>query len=461
MTASVTSEPVLSRRERIRQVITVYTERRVLIILFLGFSSGLPLALSGSTLAIWMVDRGLDLGAIGLFSLTGLPYTVKFLWAPLVDAWHIPVLSRLLGRRRAWIVFSQILLIGTILFLGSLDPLAMPALVAMAAVMLAIASATQDIVIDAFRVESLDIDQQAAGMAVFVPAYRVGMLAATAGVIGFVAWLEGTGVGIGNVWFFGYTLMAMLVLVGTGAALLAFEPRTHVDPAIEDGETPLVRLARTAYGAFSDFLGRPHVWAILLFVLLFKFCDALAGVMTGPFVIRIGFDKAAYATIVQGVGFAAVLLGGFAGGLIARALPMTTLLWTAAILQMTSNLVFSWLAWVGTNNTALAVAITVENFAGGIGTVIFVAYLSSLCTNPLHTATQFALLSAIAAIGRTVLASFGGFIADATGWILFFIITALAGIPALALLAYLQAKGHFEDIEAEKEKAALARAQEA
>mgnify|MGYP001225575349 CR=1 FL=1 len=437
------------RRPRWLRTLSVYLEPRVLIVMFLGFSSGLPLALSGSTLAIWMADRGVDLAAIGLFSLVGIPYTVKFLWAPIVDAWKVPLLSRWLGRRRGWLILSQLLLIATILFLGSLKPEVTPWLVALGAVLLAAASATQDIVIDAFRVESLDTDQQAAGMAVFVPAYRVGMLVSTALVIAFVSWLEHRGIAKDTVWFYGYAAMAALMVVGMIASLLGTEPEASAIAERAEAATPptdaLTKLWSAAYGAFADFMTKPHVVAVLLFVLLFKFCDAFAGVMTGPFVIRIGFDKAAYAAIVKGVGFFAVLAGGFAGGFLARAYPMVTCLWIAGILQMASNLVFSWLAWMGTDLSALSVAIMVENFTGGIGTVIFVAYLSSLCTSPLHTATQYALLSALSAVGRTVLASISGYVAEATGWILFFILTAVAALPALALLAWLQLKGHFRE----------------
>lgn len=444
-----------NRRQRWLRTLAVYFEPRILIIMFLGFSSGLPLALSGSTLTIWMADRGVDLAAIGLFTLVGIPYTIKFLWAPIVDAWKVPVLSHLLGRRRGWLILSQILLIGTILFLGSLDPVATPWLVAFGAVLLATASATQDTVIDAFRVESLDPDQQAAGMAVFVPAYRIGMLVSTALVIAFVSWLEISGYPRDNVWFYGYAAMAALVGIGMMASILATEPEASTLAEQTEAATPsanaLTKLWGAAYGAFSDFMTKPHVVAVLLFVLLFKFCDAFAGVMTGPFVIRIGFDKAAYAAIVKGVGFFAVLAGGFAGGFLARAYPMITCLWIAGVLQMGSNLVFSWLAWMGTDLSALGIAIMVENFTGGIGTVIFVAYLSSLCTSPLHTATQYALLSALSAVGRTVLASVSGYVAEATGWIIFFMLTSLAAIPALALLAWLQSQGHFRQATTSRE----------
>lgn len=428
--------------------LAVYLRPRVVIILLLGFSSGLPLALSGATLAIWMTERGVDLGTIGLFSLVGLPYTFKFIWAPVVDALNVPFFSRVLGRRRGWLVFSQLVLAAAIVFLGSLDPVAAPFMVALGAVMVAAASATQDIVIDAFRVESLDTSEQAAGMASYVFAYRIGMLVSGAGVIALVAWLEASGVASDQVWFWGYVAAAAFVAVGLVAAFFAKEPDTPAEVrSATAGRSPLSRLWTTAFEAFREFLTRDAAILVLLFVVLFKFCDAFAGVLTGPFVISIGFDKAAYATIVKGVGLAAVLVGGIAGGVVARALPLVTSLWLAAFLQMASNLVFVWQAWVGVNHAALTVTIIVENFTGAIGTVIFVAYLSALCQDRMHTATQFALLTALAAVGRTTLASGGGFVAEAAGWAMFFTITALAAIPSLFLLAWLQSRGHFTALE--------------
>ncbi len=415
----------------------VYFEKRVLIILFLGFSAGLPLALSASTLAIWMADRGVDLGAIGLYSLAGLPYTLKFLWAPVVDAFKVPVLTKFLGRRRGWLVFSQLLLMAAILVLGSLDPLASPVLIALAALLVATASATQDIVIDAFRVESLPEDRQAAGMAYYVSAYRIALLVSTAGVIALVAFLETRGIATDAGWGIGYALMAGLVVVGMAAAWFAVEPEVDVASARPEGGAALQRFWRTTRDSFADFRAKDKAVLILLFVVLYKLGDTLAGVMTGPFVLAIGFDLATYAAIVKGVGLAAALAGGFLGGYLARKFSLMTNLWVAGLLQMASNLVFSWQAWMGPDPLALSVTITVENFSGAIGTVIFVAYLSGLCTNKAHTATQFALLTALAAVGRTILSSGSGFAAEAVGWAPFFALTALAAIPGLALLWWL------------------------
>ncbi|MEI8276006.1 MAG: MFS transporter [Hyphomicrobiales bacterium] len=426
--------------------LAVYLKPRVLIVLLLGFSSGLPLALSGSTLAVWLTESNIDLGTIGLFSLVGLPYTFKFLWAPLTDALDVPLLSRRLGRRRGWLVFTQLLLFVTIVFLGFCDPLRSLPLIVFGAVLVATASATQDIVVDAFRVESLETSEQGAGMAGYVAAYRIGMLASGAGVLVLVALLERLGVTHSQVWMWGYIAAAFGMAIGIVATLLATEP--DAPPQVVDhSHAPLRRLAETATGAFGEFLARDSAIAILLFVVLYKFCDAFAGALTAAFVINIGFDKATYAAVVKGVGLAAALIGGFAGGSLVRALPLSTSLWIGGFVQMVSNLTFSWLAVMGTSLPALTITIIVENFTGAIGTVIFVAYLSALCGNRAHTATQYALLTALAAVGRTTLASGGGFIAEYSGWVTFFVITALSAIPSLFLLWWLQARGHFKALE--------------
>src|SRR5580692_8111468 len=217
--------PVAKPRRPLSDALAVYLKRRVLIILFLGFSSGLPLALSGSTLLIWMRESGVNLGTIGLFALVGTPYTIKFLWAPLIDALDVPVLSRHFGRRRGWLLLSQFLLIVAIVFLGWCDPAVSPLIVAVGALMVATASATQDIVVDAFRVESLSESEQAAGMASYVAAYRIGMLVSTAGALFLVSGFESfAGFGRHAAWSAGYTVMAALVLVGIATTLIAREP---------------------------------------------------------------------------------------------------------------------------------------------------------------------------------------------------------------------------------------------
>jgi PAT family beta-lactamase induction signal transducer AmpG len=432
--------------------LAVYGRGPVLIVLLLGFSAGLPLALSGDTLRVWMADRGVDLGTIGLISLAGLPYTIKFLWAPVVDALPVPWLTERLGRRRGWLIGTQLLLIAVILFLGTRDPLAAPLAVGLGALLVAFASATQDIVIDAYRVESLRPEEQAAGMASYVAAYRVGMLASGAGVIALTAWLEAQGLDKETVWAIGYAAAALLVIVGMLAVLAGREPDTAAarDAVPSRGSDALARVIHTARSAFADFLTRDAALAVLAFVILYKVCDALAGAMTAPFVLQLGYDKGTYAAIVKGVGLAALLIGGFAGGAVARTLPLSTSLWLGAVLQMASNLTFVWLGYQAPSAGALTIAIVIENFTGAIGTVIFVAYLSALCRDPLHTATQYALLTALASTGRTFLSGGTGYVAEAIGWPLFFIATALSALPALALLLWLQRRTHFADLDEER-----------
>jgi MFS transporter, PAT family, beta-lactamase induction signal transducer AmpG len=454
MTSATDTQPSTERSATWRETFAVYTQPRVLIVLFLGFSAGLPLALSGSTLMVWMRQSGVDLGTIGLFTLVGTPYTIKFLWAPVVDALNAPLLSRWLGRRRGWLVFSQLLLMAAIVFLAFTNPAVSPWWVAFGALMVAAASATQDIVIDAFRVESLDEREQAAGMASYVAAYRIGMVVSGAGALYFVSGFEAYGADLQTAWMLGYLAMAGMMTIGIVTTLVATEPKTpaaiEVRNAAATGENPVKRVAVAAVGAFSEFLTRDMAFVVLAFVVLYKFCDAFAGAMTTAFVIDMGFSRTDYANVVKGVGLAATLAGGFAGGFVARAYPLATCLWIGAFLQMASNLTFTWQAWMGLNHWALVVTIVAENFTGAIGTVIFVAYLSSLCQSPLHTATQFALLTALSAVGRTYLSAGAGYLAKETGWALFFVISALVAIPSLILLWWLQIRGHFESLKAPK-----------
>jgi PAT family beta-lactamase induction signal transducer AmpG len=445
---AATAENPTPIRASWRDSLAVYLQPRVLIVLLLGFSSGLPLALSGSTLQVWMRESGVDLGTIGLLALIGTPYTLKFLWAPLVDALHVPLFTRKFGRRRGWLLFAQLLLIASILLLAIADPARAPWFAAFAALLVAAASSTQDIVVDAFRVESLPESEQAAGMASYVAAYRIGMLVSTAGALFIVSAFESAGVARPLAWTSGYVVMAALVLIGMATALAATEPSQSKEAeAATRAQTALSRVIHAAIGAFSEFLGRRDAWAALTFVVLFKFTDAFSGTMTAPFVIDIGFSKVDYAAIVKGVGLSATLIGGFAGGFVARRYSLATSLLIGGIVQALANLSFSWLAVVGVNHWALALAITAENFTSAIGTVIFVAYLSALCRNPLHTATQYALLTAFAAVGRTYLSSGAGYVAKATGWPLFFVICVLVAIPSLILLVWLQRRGHFDELE--------------
>ena len=429
-----------------REAAAVYLRRDVLVVLFLGFSAGLPLALSGSTLLVWMAESSVDLKTIGLFALVGTPYTIKFLWAPIVDALDIPVLCRLFGRRRGWLIFSQMLLMVAIAFLGMQNPDVSPVMIALGAVLVATASATQDIVIDAYRVEKLETSEQAAGMGAYVAAYRIGMLVSTAGALFIVSFFEKVqGFDKATSWTLSYLVMAGFVVIGMVTTLIAREPTRSAAVVAEHGrDDPLGRVWKAAFGAFSEFLTRDAALAVLAFVILFKLCDAFVGAMTGPFVIRgMGYSREEYAAIVKGLGLAATLTGGIAGGFVARGLDLRTSLWLAAFLQMGSNLVFALQAVMPASYAMLAFVIVAENFTGAIGTVIFVAYLSALCQSPLHTATQYALLSALSAVGRTYISAPAGLVAEQAGWFWFFVLSCATALPSLVLLAWLQRRGHF------------------
>jgi PAT family beta-lactamase induction signal transducer AmpG len=337
-----------------------------------------------------------------------------------------------------------------IVFLGIQNPDLSPFMVAVGAVTVATASATQDIVIDAYRVEKLDVSEQAAGMGSYVAAYRIGMLVSTAGALLIVSFFEKVqGFPKPTAWTLAYLVMALFVAIGMVTTLMAREP-VRADAAARKASAevnPLVRVARAAVGAFSEFLSRDMALAVLAFVILFKLCDAFVGAMTGPFVIRgMGYSREEYAAIVKGLGLASTLAGGFAGGFVARALNLRTSLWLAAFLQAASNLVFALQAQMPPSYAMLSSVIVVENFTGAIGTVIFVAYLSSLCNSPLHTATQYALLSALSAVGRTYISAPAGYLAEQTGWFWFFVLSCLTAIPSVVLLVWLQARGHFDTL---------------
>jgi MFS transporter, PAT family, beta-lactamase induction signal transducer AmpG len=435
------------KRPSLREALAVYCKRRVLIVLLLGFSSGLPLVLVGSTLQAWMTQSSVDVRTIGLFAAVGIPYSIKFLWAPFADALDIPVLSPLLGRRRGWLLFTQLWLMAAIVLLGLTDPSVSAGVVALGALFVATASATQDIIIDAFRVESLEENEQAAGLASYIAAYRVGALTSGAGALLLVTWLRGV-LDARAAWSACYGVMAVLIVIGIVATLLAREPdRAAAASQPEAGHANwLARTFHAAVESFRDFLSRDLAFAALVFVVLFKLADALAFSLSTNFILGLGFSLAQIATIRNGIGFAATLLGGFTGGFIARALPLSKSLWIGGLLQTLMILCFSWQAHVGMNTPLLTLTTTIEFFTDAVGTVIFVAYLSVLCRNPLYTATQFALLNALAALGRTFFSLGSGFVEHNTGWVWFFILCALAGVPGLCMLAWLQKRRHFDGL---------------
>ncbi len=408
----------------------VYLEPRVVVVLLLGFASGLPLLLTLSTLSFWLAEATIDKAAIGLFALVGLPYTWKFAWAPVIDQVALPPFTTLLGRRRGWLLFVQLLLAAAIVALGTCDPMQNLGLMAAIALAVAFLSASQDIVIDAYRVELLEERQQGAGAAAVVIGYRLAMLLAGAGAL-VVAELAG--------WFWAYAAMAACLSVGMVTVLLAPEPEGSLSNHAATA-SPAAWFKVAVIEPFADFLRRDGLGTallILLFIMLYKLGDALLGTMTNPFYVELGFTKPEVATIVKGYGLVATLIGGFLGGVVVNRRGIIPALWICGLIQLVSNLVFVLQAWVGHDLPMLAVTISVENLASGMGTAAFVAYLSSLC-NISYTATQYALLSSFMAQARTTLSASGGFLADSMTWVEFFLLTTVAAIPGLLMLLWLQ-----------------------
>ena len=443
----MTDEPAAAPRGtagRLADALAVYARPRIIGIAALGYASGLPLVLTGSTLALYLADRGLSLQAIGLFSLVGLPYTLKPLWAPVLDTVRLPVFARLLGRRRGWLALTQILLVAAIAAMGALDPASGPLPIALAALVVAVLSATQDVAVDAFRVEAFEVEAQPAAMAAFVAAYRVALVAGGAGTVFLVTRLEGGEAAGTGAWAVAYALTGITMLVGLLATLAMREPSppSQAGAAAVRGSRSLRAILVDALVApFRTFMGKRDWVVLLLFVALFKLGDALAGALLGPFALDLGFDKATIAAVSQGVGLASALAGGFVGGLIGPSVSLATGLWIAGIAQMVSNLSFTALALVGPVTEVLVAAVAIEAFTGGVGTVLFVAFLSGLCTDRAHTATQYALLSALASLGRTLFSASAGFVAAAAGWPLFFALTAVAALPGLLFLWWLDRNG--------------------
>jgi PAT family beta-lactamase induction signal transducer AmpG len=398
----------------------VYRDPRILAILLMGFASGLPLALTGATLSIWLKQSGITLTAIGLFAQAGLAYNLKFLWAPAMDRVRLPVLTKRFGRRRSWALFIQCLLALAILELGASDPSAGLGRVALLAVVVAFLSASQDIVIDAYRVELLAKDEQGAGAAATQIGYRIGMLASGAGALYLAQYFS---------WSTAYAAMAALILASMIVILSTREPQ--VAAAVPG---PWLRTAVIA--PFADFARRRQWLLILIFVVLYKFGDALAGVMAGPFYVELGFALSEIANVAKVFGVAASIAGVFLGGIAVYRWGLMRALLLCGALQMLSNLMYIVQLWAGHEAGMLAVTIATENITGGMASAAFVAYLSSLCSTA-FTATQYALLSALAATARTVLASSGGFFADRLGWSPFFMLATAACVPGLALLLYL------------------------
>jgi PAT family beta-lactamase induction signal transducer AmpG len=408
----------------------VYRDRRVLLLTFLGFASGLPFGVLADPLTAWLAEAGCQKTEIGLFSLIGLPYALKVVWAPFADRLPLPGLGRRFGRRRSWALATQAVLIVAIAGLGATEPatgLAAPALLATLA---AFASASQDVVLDAYRVESLDEERLAAGAATMVFGWRLGQVGAAAGGLVLADLLP---------WPLVLPILAGGVGVGVVAILVAAEPEAPLDASVAGATGDrrwLTWLRDAALRPLVEFFGRPGWLPVLMFILLYKFGDAVLSVMKIPFFLELGFSKTEIAEVVKLFGVVAIVVGGFLGGVVMARFGMMTGLLVCGMLMAVSNLVFVGLAAAGPVLSVLALTIAVENVTTGLGTTAFVAYLSSLC-NHAYTATQYALLTSLMALSRTVLSSAAGWVADQVDWATFFVITTLAALPGLVLLVWM------------------------
>jgi MFS transporter, PAT family, beta-lactamase induction signal transducer AmpG len=394
------------------QYLKIFTNRRIAVTFLLGFASGLPLPLTTGTLDAWMASEKVNLTTIGIFGLVGIPYTLKFLWAPFLDRYVPPFLNR----RTGWIAVTQICLVGAIAFLGFSDPVHAPFNCAMVALIVAFLSASQDIVIDAYRADLLPEEEMGAGAAVSVAGARIALL--TSGALALI-------LSDRIPWSRVYLIMAGLMSVGLLTSIFSPAPRVDVKPPKS--------ISDAVINPFVSYFKRSGALEMLLFIVLYKLGDAVAGKMTTPFLIQMGFSKTDIGTVNKGFGMIVTIIGALYGGVMVARLGILRSLWIFGILQGLSNLVFLSLATFGKNYYLMIACIGVENICGGMGTAAFVAFLMSL-TDKHFTATQYALLSSLMVLARTFAVAPSGYLAQHLGWPMFFVMSACLAIPGLVVL---------------------------
>jgi len=437
-----------------RDALGIYFHRQPLTLLFLGFSSGLPLLLVFGTLSYWLREAGVDRTTIGFVSWVALAYGVKWLWAPLVDRLHVPVLSHLLGRRRGWLLAAQLAVAAGLAGMALSDPQRDLEHLVWLALLTAFASATQDIVIDAFRIESGGARLQAAMAATYLLGYRLGMICAGAGVLWLAAWVDPDEATYQHgPWQFGYLIMAALMGLGVLTTLLAHEPHPPARPPADLTREPawlahlpamlrpaVAWLWRVMLSPFVDFVGRYRWLALLLLALIatYRISDIVLGVIANVFYADMGFTKAQVANVTKVFGVGMTLLGAVVGGVLVNRLGVMRILFTGALLAAATNLLFALLAKTGASVPLLAGVVAMDNLSGGLATAAFVAYLSGL-TNVQYSATQYALFSSVMLLLPKFLGGFSGLLVDRMGYESFFTLTALMGVPVL-LLVWLAAR---------------------
>lgn len=418
--------PQLSSRTNQHNMIKKF-DKNLAIMFFLGISSGLPIALILSTLKALLSDKGFDLKTIGFFSLVSLPYTLKIFFAPIIDSFGLPFFTKTFGQRRSWIIFSQIILIIFISTLGLATISANLTAIAIFAFLVAFASASQDIVIDAYRIEIIKKEDQGLAAGFYVYGYRIGMLISGAGALILADLMS---------WNAVYFIMAAFMLIGIITIFLADESRKEWQQKKYSFNS---WLKEAVVNPFVDFKNHQHWLIIFAFIICFKLGDAFAGNLTLPFLLDLKFSKLEIASIVKSFGLFATLFGVFIGGVLVKKIGVTKSLWIAGFAQMISNLTFSYLSKTGYNLDALYFVIFIENFSGGIGDSVFVVYLSGLCSLS-FSATQYALLVSLTTFARSVLSSSAGIFAESLGWYQFFILSTFLAVPGLIFLFILTIK---------------------
>jgi PAT family beta-lactamase induction signal transducer AmpG len=409
-------------------LLLLFSSRRMLVMVLFGFSSGLPFALTAGTLQAWLADEGLSIQTIGWLTLVGQPYFYKFLWAPLMDRFSPPFLSQLMGKRRSWILYTQIGIVIAVLIMAWMNPAQDPWLLAIVAIAVAFISASQDLIIDAYRTEILTPEERGAGTSLFVTSWRVAAIVSGAGAL-ILADQWG--------WMVTYTVMALLMLIGVFGTWLAHEPGIT--------KTLSRRTLRDAIVLpLQDFWQRDHACWLLLLVVLYKFADAFAlQLMTAFFTVGggdvpgLGFTKTEIGLIGKGWGLFATLLGFSVAGIVMVRLRLFWALLIFGCLQIGTNLMFAWLAIVGKNYSLLVATVFMEHFTSALGTTAFLTLLMSIC-NPHFAVTQYAVLSALSSIGVRFLGPVAGYMVAALGWAEFFIWSFIAGIPSIALIIFMR-----------------------
>ncbi len=390
----------------------VFASWRMAVVLLTGFSAGIPLGLTGGTLQAWMASVGVDLTVIGIFSLVGLPYALKFLWSPLMDRYTFPFL----GRRRSWILIAQVALVFGIAAMAFTDPVATPLLMAVLAFCVAFFSASQDIAVDAYRTEILKVEELGAGAGLYIMGYRIAMVISGAVALILSDHLPWTAV---------YLIMAATMFIGIVAVLFAPEPQVAVKPPRT--------LREAVFLPFIEYFRRRGAFEMLGFILLYKIDVAMALAMTTPFMLELGFTKTDIGAVTKAFGLVATIFGTLAGGALMTRWGIKRSLWVFGFTQALSGLSFIMLARLGHNYPMMVTAITVENVCSGLATAAFAAFIMSICDKR-YTATQYALLTSFMALTRVLVGTPTGWIAKTTGWEIYFVISTLIAIPGLLLL---------------------------